>query len=65
MKEKAGVAFECLIGYSKRSCIAMSLLRNVFAFEEEDPDWKDALAPFPNKVPRFATVKDCLEFFEK
>ena len=43
----------------------MSSLRNVFAFEEEDPEWKDALAPFPNKVPRFASVKDCLDFFEK
>jgi hypothetical protein len=36
--------------------------RNAFSFEEEAPVWKEALNEFPNKVPRFETKDEAMEF---
>lgn len=42
-----------------------SKFRNVFCFEEEAPEWKDAISQFPNHVPRFETKDEAIEFTKK
>ena len=36
--------------------------RNIFSFDEEDPDWQTAIADFPNRVPRFTSSEECKAF---
>ncbi len=37
-------------------------IRNIFAFEDELPEWKAKLEAFPNHVPRFSTKEECIKF---
>ncbi|KAJ1388597.1 hypothetical protein B484DRAFT_341225 [Ochromonadaceae sp. CCMP2298] len=39
--------------------------RNVFAFEEESPEWQAALEQFPNRVPRFERKEDAIDFTQQ
>ncbi|RYG96956.1 hypothetical protein EON65_53595 [archaeon] len=41
------------------------ILRNIFAFEDEDEEWKSVLSQFPNHVPRFNTKEEAIEFTKK
>lgn len=41
------------------------VFRNVFAFEDESPEWQQVLLQFPNRVPRFESKIDCIEFTKK
>ncbi len=40
----------------------MNMFRNIFAFEDEDPDWQEVLSSFPSKVPRFDSKQEAIEF---
>ena len=39
-----------------------SKFRSVFEYNEESPDWKEAIDAFPNKVPRFESKDDAIKF---
>lgn len=41
------------------------MFRNIFAFEDEHPAWKEVLEQFPNHVPRFDNKDEVLEFLKK
>lgn len=41
------------------------ILRNIFAFEDEDEEWKSVLSQFPNRVPRFDTKEEAIEFTKR
>lgn len=43
----------------------MSVLRNIFAFEDEAAAWKEELSKFPNHVPRFAEKQQAIDFTKK
>lgn len=40
-------------------------LRGIFDADEDPPYWKDAVASYPNKVPRFVSKQDYFAFLEK
>lgn len=42
-----------------------SILRNIYALEDEDPTWREVLMAFDNRVPRFRTKKEAEEFTRK
>jgi len=39
-----------------------AMLRNIFAFEDEFPDWQQVLSTFETKVPRFDTKEEAQNF---
>lgn len=44
----------------------VQMRRGIYAFDdEEDPDWKRALARFPYRVPRFADKYEATKFMER
>jgi hypothetical protein len=43
----------------------ISYFRNIFCYEEESNEWKEAIQQFPNQVPRFTNKKDAIEFTKK
>lgn len=38
------------------------MIRNIYAYEDENPSWKAALDAFPNRVPRFQTKSEAIAF---
>jgi hypothetical protein len=40
-------------------------LRNIFSADEDPEDWQKAVETFPNRVPRFSTKDECLEFMRR
>ena len=41
------------------------MLRNIFAYEDEDRDWQEVLSAFPTGVPCFDTKDEAIQFTKK
>lgn len=43
----------------------MSYWRNIYAYDDEESAWAEACSVFPNKVPRFTSSDDCIQFTKR